>query len=211
MKRDIIVTTRREAGISYQALYELLMASSRQWWEKGLHVPFLEKCTPEEFERSLQRANVFVALNRETGELLGTHAFRVDRKRNCVLGFNLAVSPKHKRQGIASSMLQVEEERIRKAGFDHIIEHTSAAAIWSVRWHLKNGYRIVGYKRKMDDKHPVLVFRKQIAPSLLYSSPLIAPVVCKLHYLLSYLVTHVVKHHDGRLTLVGRIAKKIMR
>lgn len=211
MKRDIIVTTRREAGIPYRSLYDLLMASSRRWWEKGLRVPFLEKCTPEEFERSLQRANVFVALDRETGELLGTHAFWADRKRNCVKEFDLAVSPKHKRQGIASTMLQVEEERIRKAGFDHIIGHTSAAAIWSVRWHQKNGYRIVGYKRQMDNNHPIYMFRKQIAPSLLYSSPLIAPVVCKLDYLLSYLVTHVVKHQDGRLTLVGRIAKKIMR
>lgn len=211
MERDIIITTRKDAGVPFKEVYDLLLESNRQWWNKGLRVPFLERCTLEEFERSLQRANVFVAIDKKTGMLLGTHAFRVDKKRNCVIGFDLAVSPRAKRQGIATRMLEVEVDRIRKAGFDYIQGLTTTAATWSVRWHLKNGYRIVGYKRQLDNNYPVYVFRKQIAPSLLYGHPLIAPIVCKFHYLLSYLVTIVIKHQDGRLTLVGRMIKRMVK
>lgn len=210
VQKDIIITTRKEAGVPVKAVYDLLMESNRQWWDRGLRVPFLENCTQEEFEGSLQRANVFVAKDRETGELLGVHAFRVDRKRNCVIGFDLAISPKAKRQGIATRMLEMETERIRKAGFDYIEGITTIAATWSVRWHLKNGYRIVGYKRPQESQQAVYVFRKQIAPSLLYSTPFIAPVVCKIRYLLSYLATCIAKHQDGRLTTAGRIGKKLV-
>jgi GNAT superfamily N-acetyltransferase len=209
---EIIVKTRKEAGITNDVLYALAQESFAQWTDRGFDAPALHR-TYEEFREAVCHATVFVALEKETGDLLGMHSFYLDRKKKCANGFYLAVYPKLKRQGIASRLLTLEAERIRKAGYRYLQGDTATNASWSVNWHLKNGYRIVGYKNSAEKNYASYVFRKQLYcdlrhhPSdLLWTRPL-APLTARLCFMGSYIATRLCKRSDGSLNALGRLAK----
>ena len=112
-------------------------------------------------------------------------------------------------------MLEAEAQRLRKAGYRYIVENTAIPATWSVKWHLKNGYHIVGYSRSEKHNYASYVFRKQIAidvrhhpTDLLWTRP-IAPVTAKIRYCLTWLATMICKDNSGRLNAIGRIAKDV--
>lgn len=204
----IVLSTQKKAGISDEAIYDLAIQSFQQWKDKGLDASFLNYSL-EQFKKAIQHAIVFIATDAETGELLGTHSFTKNRKKKYVYGYWLAVSPKAKHTGIATQMLEYEVERIRKAGFDYIQETTAVPAYWSVKWHLKNGYRIIGYKRSSSYNFYTYMFRKQLTPSLFWSGPL-APITARTHFIISYTITRLCKTSTGEFTWLGRIAKKIV-
>ena len=116
VESDIIITTSREAGIPDADILELINRSYKIWAEHELDGPFLHY-TVEDFQQATRQANVFVAIERATGKLLGTHSLQLRRKQGCVHGSLLAVAPAARGRGIASRMLEVEGERARKAGF----------------------------------------------------------------------------------------------
>jgi hypothetical protein len=120
-------------------------------------------------------------------------------------------------------MLDYEAEYIRKKGYHYIKEVTATTADWSIRWHLKNGFRIIGYYHSPNDNFANYVFRKQLI-SISLSSPsgiafiLRHPVYalhssaafCRLRFYISFAVARLVKHADGRDNLIGRIARKMI-
>ena len=202
--KNMIITTQKEAGVSDEAILNLINESYRVWAENGLDGPFMHY-TLEEFRRVTSRAKVFVAIDAETGKLVGTHTFHAKRKQNCVHGSLLAVAPEARKQGIATRMLEVETTYIRKAGFEYMRGFTAVSATWSVRWHLRNGYLIIGYRRSPHENHYTYVFRKQLVPSLLWDSAL----YCRCRFLLSYAITRLKRDRAGNLTLLGRVGKGI--
>lgn len=206
--REIIIMTRKEAGISDEALFELVNESYRQWIDQGLEAHWLHR-TQEDFRKMIRTATVFVAQDADTGELLGMHSFRGNKKSGRASGFYLTVSPRAKREGIASRMLAYEAERIRQAGYRYIKETTATTAEWSVRWHLKNGYRIIGYYHSPNDNFTNYVFRKQLVPSILWG-PTLGPLTARMSFAASWLVNHLLKHSDGRDNLLGRLVRKII-
>ena len=137
------------------------------------------------------------------------HCFKTHRKQGWCYGFLLAVTSSVQREGIASKMLAYEVERIRQSGYRYIREVTATTADWSVRWHLKNGYRIVGYYRVPNDNFTNYVFRKQLTPSILWG-PTLGPLTARMSFAASWLVNHLLKHSDGRDNLLGRLARKII-
>lgn len=206
---NIVISTQTKAGVSDEALYDLVTQSFQQWKDNRIEASYLNYSL-DRFKNIIHHYTTFVAIDAETGELLGTHSFASNRKKNYAHGNWLAVSPKAKHKGIATRMLEYETERIRKAGYDYLREMTAVPAVWSVNWHLKNGYRIVGYQRSPSNNHYTYVFRKQLTPSLFWSGPL-APVTARLHFIASYTVTRLCKTSTGQLTILGKIAKKIFR
>ena len=216
MQRKIVIKTNKEAEASAEELYELRRAAFQQWTEAGLHTSVTD--TPiERFRIYLQDKAVFVAQDKATGELLAIHTLRLNKRKGRANGANLAVSPKAKNEGIASRMLQEEAQRLRKAGYRYIIEDTAIPATWSVRWHLKNGYYIVGYSRSEHNNYASYIFRKQIAfdvrhhpTDLLWMRP-IAPLTAKIQYVMYYLATSICKTRKGRLNRLGRWAKRVAK
>ena len=191
-----------------EALYELYNESFKKWTQQGLDAPWL--CASfEEFCRQLNTSTAFIALDATTDELLGLHCFRGSRKHRRASGFYLAVTPKAQGEGIASRMLAYEAEVIRQAGYLYLKGSTSTKAEWSVRWHLKNGYRIVGYHHSPNDNFANYMFRKQLAPSILWG-PTLGPLTARMSFAASWLVNHLLKHSDGRDNLLGRLARKII-
>ena len=207
MRRKIIIKTNKEADVSVEELYELRKAAFQQYTDEGLYTAVLNTSV-EQFQLQLKGKAVFVAQDEATGELLGMHTLRLNKRKGRADGANLAVSPKAQHEGIASRMLEVEAQRLRQAGYRYIVENTAIPAIWSVQWHLKNGYYIVGYSRSEKRNYPIYVFRKPIAPSLLWSRP-IAPLTAKFLYCLSWLATNICKSKSGKLNWIGRMAKDV--
>lgn len=206
--KEIVIKNRKETDVTDEAMYALLKESYQRWKDSGLETPGLHKSL-EEFCISAQRANIFVAQDAETGELLGMHWFRVNRKGRWVYGYYLAVALSAQQEGIASRMLAYEEERICQAGYRYLKGSTPTMADWSVRWHLKNGYRIVGYYRVPNDNFTNYVFRKQLTPSILWG-PTLGPLTARMSFAASWLVNHLLKHSDGRDNLLGRFARRMI-
>ena len=212
---NIIVRTRKEAGIDFEVLYKLVQESFTLWTAKGFDAPALHRSF-EEFMQAISNATVFVGLDAETKELLGMHCFYIDSRNNCLNGFYLAVYPKYMNQGIASRMLALEEKYIRKSGFKYLQGETAINAPWSVNWHLKNGYRIVGYRRCKGRNYASYVFRKQLIcdprhhPTDLLWMPPLAPLTARLRFTATYLATRLLKYSDGHLNPLGRVLKSII-
>ena len=214
MQRDIVIKTSKEAEVSVEELYELRKAAFFLWREAMLYTPAID-IPIELFQRYIVDKAVFVAQDEATGELLGMHTLKLNKRKGRANGANLAVSPKAQHEGIASRMLEAEAQRLRKAGYRYIVENTAIPATWSVQWHLKNGYHIVGYSRSERNNYASYVFRKQIATDvrhhptdLLWTRPL-APLTAKLLYCLSWLATNICKSKSGKLNAIGRIAKDV--
>ena len=211
--QEITIRAFKKSGVSVEALYELFKDGYQQWSDNNIDSAFLHK-TPEEFRKVIDRAKTFVAQDAETGELLGMHCFYTYREKY-VFGFFLAILPSVKRQGIATRMLQKEVEILKRNGYRYIKSNTSTRAVWSVQWHLKNGYYIVGYSRNERNNNASYTFRKQLAADvrhhptdLLWMRP-IAPVTAKIRYCLSWLVACICKDKSGKLNVIGRIAKEV--
>ena len=214
MQRNFVINTNKEAKVSVEELYKLEQAAFQQWTVKGLYTS-IEHTTVERLQRYIADKAVFVAQDEATGELLGMHTLKLNKRKGRANGANLAVSPKAQHEGIASRMLQAEAQRLRKNGYRYIVENTAIPATWSVQWHLKNGYRIVGYSRSERNNYASYIFRKQIATDvrhhptdLLWTKP-IAPITAKIRYCLTWLATMVCKDNSGKLNAIGRIAKKL--
>jgi GNAT superfamily N-acetyltransferase len=165
--------------------------------------------TFEEFQERIRYVPMFVALDAETGELLGMHSFRPQRKQKWCYGFRLAVAEAARREGIASRMLEYETEFIRQKGYRYLKGVTGTTADWSIRWHLKNGYRIIGYYHSPNDNFTNYVFRKQLAPSVFWG-PTLGPLTARLSFAVSWLVNHLFKHSDGRDNLLGKVARRMV-
>ena len=137
MRRKIIIKTYKEADVSVEELYELRKAAFQQYTDEGLYTAVLNTSV-EQFQLQLKGEAVFVAQDEATGELLGMHTLKLNKRKGRANGANLAVSPKAQHEGIASRMLEVEAQRLRQAGYRYIVENTAIPATWSVKWHLKN-------------------------------------------------------------------------
>ena len=198
---------------SVASLYELRKKSFQQWTETGLYTS-VAYASIEQFQRYIADKAVFVAQDEATGELLGMHTLKLNKRKGRADGANLAVSSKAQHEGIASRMLQAEAQRLRKAGYRYMVGSTAIPATWSVQWHLKNGYRIVGYSRSEKHNYASYIFRKQIATDLrhhptdlLWTKP-VAPITAKIRYCLTWMATMVCKDNSGRLNAIGRMAKR---
>ena len=199
--------------MSAEELFELRRTAFQQWIEQGLYTSVVHTSL-EQFKRYITDKMVFIAQDEATSELLGMHTLRLNKRKGRANGANLAVSPKAQHEGIASRMLEAEAQRLRKAGYRYIVENTAIPATWSVQWHLKNGYHIVGYSRSERNNYASYIFRKQSAidarhhPSdLLWTRP-IAPITAKIRYCLTWMATMVCKDKAGKLNWLGRMAKR---
>ena len=202
--------------MSVEELYELEQAAFQQWVDAGLYTP-VSNTSIERLQLYIADKSVFVAQDETTGELLGMHTLKLNKRKGRVNGANLAVSPKAQHEGIASRMLEAEAQRLRKAGYRYMVGNTGIPATWSVQWHLKNGYHIVGYSRSENNNYASYIFRKQIATDvrhhptdLLWTKP-IAPITAKIRYCLTWLATNVCKSKSGKLNWIGRMAKRSLK
>lgn len=215
MQRNISIKTIKEAGVSAEELYELRKNAFSQWLVEGLKPVVIVPI--EQFKLYLSESTVFVAQDKATGELLAMRTLTLNRQQGRAAESNLSVAPKAKRQGIATKLINYEVEWLKNNGYRYTTCSTAIPATWSVRWHLKNGYYIVGYSRSERHNYASYVFRKQIAvdvrhhpTDLLWTRPLV-PITAKLRYWATYIATSICKDKAGRLNWIGRMAKRSLK
>ena len=219
--KEIIIKDRSKTDVTDEALFALGQESLEVWVEHGLDAPWMHQ-TFAEFQKAIRNVPMFVALDAETGELLGMHSYRINRRQGRCYGLRLAVAKSAQREGVASRMLAYEAELIRKAGYRYLKGVTATTADWSVRWHLHNGFRIIGYYRLSRDNFANYVFRKQLVPVSLSSladvgfilrHPVYAlysnAVFCRLRYLLSYAFYHLIQDSNGHDNAMGRFVRRM--
>ena len=214
--REIIVCRMEKSDVELETLYTLFSQSFQQWRDQGIDTPFVHT-TLEKFQKEIKWGTIFVAQDAVTGELLAMHRLQCYRKHDYAFGSYLAVDPKCKHEGIATRLLKEETIQLRQRNYRYLKGTTSKAATWSVRWHLKNGYRKVGYSRSEKQNYASYIFRKQIAidvrhhPADLFWTRPLAPLTAKIQYVASYLAINICKTRTGRLNWMGRMAKRIIR
>ena len=213
--REIIVKTKKEAEVSVEELLALRREAFRQWTEAGLTTSASRQVSAEQFARYLSDKTVFIARDAATGELLAMHTLRLDRRTGTAWGANLAVAPSAKHEGIGTRMLQEEVAWLRKAGIRYMIGGTGIPAVWSVRWHRKNGYYICGYYRSEGENYGSYRFRKPIAldvrrhPGDVFWLPGIAPLTARVLYAVTWAATRVCKTREGKLNWLGKWVKRL--
>lgn len=161
-----IIKQIHETAVTKEALYALANKAFSMWSDYHLEEKWMYR-TIEEFKKAIENAMIFVALDADSEELLGMHCFRVNMKKKRAYSFYLAVLPKVHRQGIATKMIAYESEVLRRIGMTHIKSSTTTDANWSVQCHLKNGYKLIGFKKSDSDGHKSFIFRKQLEPVML--------------------------------------------
>ena len=202
--------------MSVEELYMLERAAFQQWTDKRLYTS-IAYTSIDQFRRYITDKVVFVAQDEATGELLGMHTLKLNKRKGRADGANLAVNPRAQHEGIGSRMIEAEAQRLRKNGYKYMVGSTAIPATWSVQWHLKNGYHIVGYSRSERNNYASYIFRKQIATDvrhhptdLLWTRP-VAPITAKIRYCLTWMATMICRDKTGRLNWLGRRAKRSLR
>lgn len=212
---NIIITTRKQYPISDYELYSLIQDSYQQWVDEGIQARWLKQPFAD-FCKMLKHAVVFLAVNTPKRQLLGLHCFYCYPKKHYAYGFYLAVNSQAKYQGIATQMLKYEKEQFLARGYRSLIGVTEVTATWSVRWHLKNGYRIFGYSKGRSPYCDTYSFRLQLSPvswyqpsTWLWNKPM-APITARCCYLVSYAVSKMTHQHNGQLNWMGKLAKRLV-
>ena len=212
---DIEITTRKNYEVADEVLFRLFQRSFQQWGENGIEAKFLSQDL-EYFRNATRRAVVVLAvpvpvqgegLMVQGSEPVGMLCINRYKDKHA-FDFYLTVAPEAKQQGVGTRMLEYAVAHLKERGYKYLIDTTSVHATWSVRWHLKNGYRIVGFGKGRKPYSDSYKFRKQIAPSLLWTGPL-APVTAKCCYWFWRVVRWVTQRSDGEFNWVGRSARKI--
>lgn len=154
------------------------------------------RMTIDQLRNDVEGAVVFVAYDRDTGVLLGTGSLGIktlDNGEKCGHLFNLAVSNKAKRQGVATSLYIYIERECLAHKCSYITSDTAINAISSIKYHLKNGFHIVGIVSWPTTNYYSYLFRKQLK----HPSPFDSKLYCKYTYLKSYFKTRLRYRKDG--------------
>ena len=102
---DIIIKRFSDTAFSSLDVHRLVDEAWQRWFDAGLDSEFFH-VSEERFERTVKGRVVFVAVDSESGELLGCHFLRPDRRRHCLFGSYLAVAPKAQGRGIATRLFK---------------------------------------------------------------------------------------------------------
>ncbi|MBR1626119.1 MAG: GNAT family N-acetyltransferase [Bacteroidales bacterium] len=124
-----------------------------------------------------------------------------------IYGQYLAVSPIAQRVGVGKMLLEKGVEIAKENNLTYISGDTSQYATWSIKWHKRMGYKIVGYDSFYKTDYYSYIFRLQIKPSILWNNALF----CKIVFLFSYIKTKAMMTNKGELTFFGRLVSRIYR
>lgn len=202
---EVAVKLLSETNITYSNLADLLHAAFEERLDQGLHFT-CSTMTAEKLEAKMKGGYVFVALNKETVELLGTVTMHVDMdKRGNVFGNHeyLAVSPNAKHTGVGTELAKAWNTLLQKKKAKYVLSDTACGATSSVNWHLKNGFQIYELESYRSTNYWSYVFIKYLDDSIRKN-----PLQLKLHYWCSWLFIKITRHKNGQDTSFGKLCKK---
>lgn len=205
---DIIINPIAESPFSYDDVVNLLHESFKERQEQGLEFT-CSTMTVESFKNRTKQGTVLVAWDKDANSLLGTVTITLyTDSEGVIYGYheNLAISPCAKRLGIGAKLLEECIIITTNAGGQYILSDTAVGATSSVRWHKKNGFRIIGLVSYQSTNYYSYYFRKQ----LIHLSKWDNPFFCWLGYMKSSLNTRARRKANGKPTFIASTIKKII-
>lgn len=203
---DVVIRYLSDTNISYNQLADFFHAAFKERLEQGLHFT-CSYMTADQFESKMKGGYVFVALNKETDELLGTVTIhlKTDKSEN-VYGYHeyLAVSPSAKHSGVGIKLAQAWESLLLDNKAKYVLSDTACDADSSVKWHLKNGFHIYELESYRSTNYWSYVFIKYLDDSMKKN-----PYHMKMHYWRSWLFIRITRNQTGSDTIIGKLYKKI--
>ncbi|MBQ8070223.1 MAG: GNAT family N-acetyltransferase [Bacteroidales bacterium] len=181
---------------------ELIHRAFKERKDEGLFFSCAD-ISVEEYIEKVGNGVIFVAVDTVSGHLLGTGVthFRKDKKGH-QYGFNelLAIDPEARRMGIASAMLKARADYNLEKGSEYLASDTAVGADSSVKYHFKNGFRIVGMVSFPQTNYYSYVFRRQLKTDTFGQRLYTKGWYCKLLYLRSAIRTRLIRRPDGEFT-----------
>lgn len=175
-----------DTSFSYGDVVDLMHLAFKERKDEGLLFTCVSM-TEDEYREKVKDGIVFVAYDSESGRLLGTAATSQLKNTNGLLyGVNelLAIHPDARRMGLASALLKARIDYHKNAGSDCIMSDTAVGAKSSVKYHLKNGFRIIGLFSYPNTNYYSYLFRLQLSSPSKWNSP----IYCKCNFIKSFLV-----------------------
>ena len=195
----------KETNYSYKDLVDLLHEAFQERLKQGLKYT-CSSMTEEQFCQKTIDGIVYVAVDDESG-LCGTATLtiRTDKKGGRY-GYNEynGIRSDMKGKGIGTMLYREIERESRENGCEYLLSDTSTLATSAVKYHLKNGFKIIGLESYRSTNYWSYVFRRQLVPSKKY------PIYCKLQYLKSWLFIRVTRDINGNDTMIGRLYKRMV-
>lgn len=192
-KKDLIICRIKDSPFSYDDLMQLIYASVQERLDQGLNF-IVASMSADDYREKTKDSIVIVAYR--DNDLLGTACSTIKKDKH---GKNFSyeemiyVSPECKRGGLGSKMQLKRIEVAKENGCPYTISDTAEGATSSVRWHLKNGYKLVGLRSYEKTNYYSKIFRWQIEPHPLWNNSLF----CKVHYWFSSIKCRMCYHEDG--------------
>lgn len=205
----VSVYRREETGTSYKELIDLIHESFEERLAQGL-VFSTSSMTEEEYVADTRGGTIYVAIDEDLKTLVGTAFVKIRSDEQGAIYGGLeycAVKNEYKHKGIGTMLFKVIEQHTIDAGGEYILSDTSVSAKSSVRYHLKNGFKIVGLESYMSTNYYSYVFRKQLKPSRFWDNLLLV----KCRFILSCIYKVIEKRKNGRFTILGKLMKKIKK
>lgn len=199
---NVVIKKKDETDISYDQIVKLMHDAFEERLQQGLNF----KCsfmTVDEFKRNTQNSTILVAINEESNEFLGFGVVSVRKGRirgKYAFVQDLSVSPKVKRCGIGSKLERMSECVAQNSGCKYMECTTAVDAESSVKYHLKQGYKIVGLESFPTTNYYSYIFRKYLQPSIWQNG-----FFCKLVYAILCIKTYLSKRKNGSRTILGYI------
>lgn len=207
---DIEIKQLQETDYTYEQIVDLMHDSFKERMEQGL---MFTSCTMdvETFKRKYSDGVIIVGYNKENGELLAFYTFHLcqeKRGKNRKYGYleQLAVSPKAKRTGIGTKMLDANLAIAQEMGATYMLSDTAYNAVSSVRWHFKNQFLLYGLESYSSTDYWSKLFKLYLPKG---SNTRSRRIACRLHYWFSCIWTRLMKNVHGKYTWFGRLYWKI--
>ena len=203
---SVVIKQIQDTNFSYKDVVDLLHEAFRERLEQGLNYT-CSTMTEEQFRDKTANGIVYVAIDDETG-LCGTATLTIKTDRKGVkYGYNEynGIRSDMKGKGIGSMLYREGERESRKNGCEYLMSDTSTKAKSAVKYHLKNGFKIIGLESYRSTNYWSYVFRRQLVPSKKWDNP----IYCKWQYIKSWLFIRITRDINGKDTAVGRLYKRL--
>ena len=209
---NIVVALIEETDFTIKDLVELLHDVFKERLDQGMN--FLPAViTEEQLRKRTENSIIVVAYDVNTHLMvasgtLDVHSAKVGHKYGKIS--NMAVRKNMQGYGLASYIYKYRERESIKNGCSYILSNTAVNAISSVKYHLKNGFKIVGLISHANTNYYSYLFRKQLKHPSLYDIDLYVNI----RYNLSEFITRACYREDGSIKPLGylftshRIIKK---
>ncbi len=165
---------------SWEELAQLYHEAFQERFDQGMNF-ICSSYTPKYLAEHFDDAIILVALDKDHNDALaGAAVLRIkhDDRGTCGYFTDIGIKPEYKRHGIGSKLLKQHVAEAKANGCSFVMSDTAVGAKSSVKWHLRNGFRIVELLSWSNTNYYSYNFRKQLVPDAKWNNPL----YCKLHY-----------------------------